>query len=85
LVLGQLKKLLYGDRRGRFIQDSTFRTRLRGEYSEQYMNIVQEQQNILSAFQGSYFNRKNLVEKLANILGTLRTHASHEEHELVLS
>lgn len=34
IVLGQLKKLLYGDRRGRFIQDCTFKTRLKGEYSE---------------------------------------------------
>lgn len=30
IVLGQLKKLLYGDRRGRFIQDCTFKTRLKG-------------------------------------------------------
>jgi hypothetical protein len=61
IVLGHLKKLLYGDRRGRFIQDSTFRTRLQGEYSEQYMKVVQEQQDILNGFNGSYLNRKNLV------------------------
>lgn len=60
-MFGHLKKLLYGDRKGRFIQDNTFRTRLKGEYSEEYMNVVQEQEHILSSFNGSFLNRRNLV------------------------
>jgi hypothetical protein len=60
-VFGHLKKLMYGDRKGRFIQDNTFRTRLKGECSEEYMNVVQEQAQILSTFNGSFLNRRNLV------------------------
>lgn len=38
------------------------------------MRIVREQQDILQDFNGSYLNRRNLVEKFSNILGSLHTH-----------
>jgi hypothetical protein len=33
IVFTGLKKLLYGDRKGKFIQDNAFKTRLKGENS----------------------------------------------------
>jgi hypothetical protein len=44
VVFSGLKKILYGDRKGRFIQDNTFKTRLKGECSDHYMNILKEQE-----------------------------------------
>ena len=71
MVFGGLKKLLYGDRRGRFIQDNAFKTRLAGECSIYYLNILKTQEGILNDFEGSYINRRNMAERFSNILGKL--------------
>lgn len=47
IVFSGLKKLLYGDRKGRFIQDNAFKTRLKGECSEHYLNILKAQEGML--------------------------------------
>lgn len=60
-MLGGLKKLLYGDRKGKYIQENTFKTRSKGECSGHYQKVLNEQEEILNQFSGGYFNRRNLV------------------------
>jgi hypothetical protein len=61
---------------------------LKGECSEEYMKVVREQESILNDFNGSFLNRRNLVEKFSNILGTMRkvdkAHLTTEGNEFSL-
>ena len=67
-MFGRLKKILYGERKGKFAKDMTFRTILKEECSTSYMNVVKQQESLLQDFKGSQQSRKQLVHKFANIL-----------------
>lgn len=71
IVFGHLKKILYGERRGKHIKDTTFRTILKGECSASYMSVVKEQEMLLDKFNGNERSRKQLVHRFAGILGQM--------------